>query len=466
MNYNILYQMENKTIQEQQISKMQYLMTYGLNENKESNNLSKGTIEYSEKCADGNTYGIIKECQKFYIKVAPPKNSELIAEDFDYIGGYMRKKDNEFMSYQNAYKHLGMKTKTINEACEQRNAVMAEVEKKKSILSESEWKNKETEDMRALMEAMSPCAADFNRICENVQNIKEGKAVCMPENGKPNKQTPEAPKYSKTIKKESAVYSNPGKYEAEHKNGAKKTVKDTYVNAVGNVNSKLTSDEAPKGHNSIFVEKPYSKIGTPMPNVSKSKFIKESEEVQSWKTVDEENDDLQEPNYGTKIGSSAPYDEDLGDALEMHPANLGISNCSCGKCNKEEAVFEIELEESLVSDKETFDQGVPSIGKTHKNNYRGASRKKGDKAPFTSRVKNKGLATIGEGKVNFGKHPRWQKSPIKADYKDKKGANGEDDVFTKEARSQKPYGSKIGSSYPYETVVESVTKRVMKKLGF
>ena len=51
------------------------------------------------KAADGKTFGIIHECNKFYIKVAPKKDTKGLAEEYDYIGGWNNRKENEFNSY-------------------------------------------------------------------------------------------------------------------------------------------------------------------------------------------------------------------------------------------------------------------------------------------------------------------------------------------------------------------------------
>jgi hypothetical protein len=55
---------------------MKGLMTYGaVNEKKENNG---GAMEYHSLGADGKSYGIIRENQKFYIKVAPKSKKWLL----------------------------------------------------------------------------------------------------------------------------------------------------------------------------------------------------------------------------------------------------------------------------------------------------------------------------------------------------------------------------------------------------
>jgi len=97
---------------ENQLSRMQSLMTYGMTN--ESENKS-GNIEFTKVASDGKAYGIIRECNRFYIKVADADKKNLV-EAYDYIGGFNNKRDYEYKSYQNALKNFDMKMMSINEA--------------------------------------------------------------------------------------------------------------------------------------------------------------------------------------------------------------------------------------------------------------------------------------------------------------------------------------------------------------
>ena len=101
---------------ENTLSRMKDLYTYGkeLNESSKSNAY---TLEHSAMAADGKTYGIIRECNKYYIKSAS-KGKETIAESYEYIGGICNKKNYEYSSYNNALKNFELKMASINEACD------------------------------------------------------------------------------------------------------------------------------------------------------------------------------------------------------------------------------------------------------------------------------------------------------------------------------------------------------------
>lgn len=458
-------------LQEQQLAKMQYLMNYGTKVN-ETKNVGSSNVEYSEKCADGNTYGILKECQKFYIKVAPPKDSKILAEDFDYIGGYMRKKDNEFESYASAYKHLGMKTKAINEECQRRDEVKAELERK-SLTAQASWQNKETQETRALMEAMSFASEDFNRICENVENIKNKKSMkpivetaYIPSEGK---KTPEAPKKgSKTdsvdiVNKGSETYSEKGKYEANRDKAKGGSVKTPFNSKVSGVDKKLTSTANPKGGDgAVFTQKPVIGLkGVAMPPKGK---VTESE-VNAWVNIEDEDEKLNDVDYGSEIGSTYPYEVDVDNDREIisEKPNQCCGKCAGGNCDGDECVFEIELEECETKD---WDEGVPADGELK---YRGLPKDRhynpnGSMGLGESRNIQGGKKNMTQN-ANFGKHPRYKKPFAKAKAGSNRGVNGEQDLFTNKIGSEASYGSKIGSGYPFTQVVESVTRKVMSKLG-
>jgi hypothetical protein len=101
---------------ENTLARMKSLYTYGKELN-ESNKFNAYTLEHSSVAADGKTYGIIRECNKYYIKLAQ-KGKETIAESYDYIGGICNKKNYEYTSYNNALKNFELKMASINEACD------------------------------------------------------------------------------------------------------------------------------------------------------------------------------------------------------------------------------------------------------------------------------------------------------------------------------------------------------------
>ncbi len=91
--------------------RMKELMGIGtINENK-----STSEIELTKVGPDGHAYAIVRENHEYYIKTTN-KTTNLVAEDFKYIGGLMNKKSEAYPSYAKAIKHLNLKFKSLAEA--------------------------------------------------------------------------------------------------------------------------------------------------------------------------------------------------------------------------------------------------------------------------------------------------------------------------------------------------------------
>lgn len=74
-------------------------------------------VELTKLGPDGNIYGVIRENHEYYIKtVSSDKKNNLIAEDFNYIGGLQNKKSEAYPSYAKAIKKLNLKFLSINDA--------------------------------------------------------------------------------------------------------------------------------------------------------------------------------------------------------------------------------------------------------------------------------------------------------------------------------------------------------------
>lgn len=77
--------------------------------------INRSVIEITKVGPDNKVYGVLRENHKFFIKVAP-KKSNLIAEDFQYIGGLKNKMDFSYPSYSKAVKQLSLKLNSLYEA--------------------------------------------------------------------------------------------------------------------------------------------------------------------------------------------------------------------------------------------------------------------------------------------------------------------------------------------------------------
>lgn len=291
--------MRNMSKFDSQIDRMKQMMSYGITESKKVSN----NIEYHAEGADGKTYGIIRENSKFYIKVALPRDGEILAEDYDYIGGFRNRKDNEFLSYANALKQLDLKLMSLNEAYGKRSAIVESLnpDRKEEIIVEATEKMKEEiQRQRQIM---------FN--ASNILN--EDSKISMKNTG-----VPEAPK---TVTSKdgnlSAPFEEPAKAELDKdlKTNYKNKPKDQgepFEDDVKVDNADMESDKMEKGSKGKvgkpFDEKakyvPANSVADKKPAGGKVVRVNESEVL----TVND-NPDYMDTTKGTKIGSSAPFDE-------------------------------------------------------------------------------------------------------------------------------------------------------------
>ena len=157
---------------DEQLARMRGLMTYGISETSKNNSINE-----SLEGPDGKIYAIIREGAKFYIKSAP-KGSELVTESFDYIGGFMNKRNNEYSSYNQASKNLELKLRSLNESYG--------VKKTVEILNPY----KKEELMVEMTDSMKQSLARYRQIMDNTANImNESSTISMNNTG-----NPEAPK--------------------------------------------------------------------------------------------------------------------------------------------------------------------------------------------------------------------------------------------------------------------------------
>ena len=77
--------------------------------------ITRSVVELTKQGPDGNVYAIVRENHEYYIKVSEAK-SNLVTEDFQYMGGLQNKKDKVYTSYAKAIKQLNLKFMSINEA--------------------------------------------------------------------------------------------------------------------------------------------------------------------------------------------------------------------------------------------------------------------------------------------------------------------------------------------------------------
>lgn len=77
--------------------------------------VKNSVVELTKLGPDGKVYGVVREGHNYFIKVTN-KQSNIVTEDFNYIGGLMNKTSEVYPSYAKAIKHLNLKFMSLNEA--------------------------------------------------------------------------------------------------------------------------------------------------------------------------------------------------------------------------------------------------------------------------------------------------------------------------------------------------------------
>jgi hypothetical protein len=77
--------------------------------------VKNSVVELTKLGPDGKVYGIVREGHNYFIKVTD-KKSNILTEDFNYIGGLMNKTSEVYPSYAKAIKKLNLKFISLNEA--------------------------------------------------------------------------------------------------------------------------------------------------------------------------------------------------------------------------------------------------------------------------------------------------------------------------------------------------------------
>ena len=156
---------------EDTLLRMKSLYTYGQELNEGNHNVSTHTLEYHKLGADGKQYGIIKECNKYYIK-STANGKENIAESYDYIGGFCNKGQYEYSSYANALKNLELKLASLNEAYESKvNITTLDPFKKEDLVIEgTEKMRNEIARQRQIMHNVSMLMSESTEIGADRKN--------------------------------------------------------------------------------------------------------------------------------------------------------------------------------------------------------------------------------------------------------------------------------------------------------
>ena len=457
-----------------ELDRMKSLINYGKVEESTQSGAIIPRVEYSQKAADGKTYGIIRECNKFYIKVAPKKDTEVLAEDFDYIGGINNRRENEYATYAKASKQFDLKMMSINEA----HAVKVPVEQFKEQ-EESDWQINETKEMRSELNR-------FMQITNNVQSIlSEDKQGFTMNHDK----VPEAPASHPSDKKVNSPFTD-----TAVANGDKdftKTATDPAKQGAPfdkdgeATNADMQSDKKPTGKtDATYTEKaqyvPDNTVADKKP--SGGKVVRVTEGKRTLKLTEEQvlawnkSKEYMDMSHGTEIGSTAPYEEASFDE-KVNEDIVDVNDVAGMEMDNEDVPFpevadggsylQFEKDYNDFENNDGFDDNYDLSDIDAEN---AANADMDDEFMFDddfNESKNHKQQTNEIELHVFGEHPAYQKVPMTTPPATEVAPNGARDWNDDSVKSEKPFGRQIGSSAPFdEKVLDMLADSIMEKLGF
>lgn len=305
-----------------ELNEMYRLMNYGMNESKKTT-ANQGIVEYSQLGADGKTYGILKEGTKYYVKVAPKKNTAILAEDYDYVGGRDRRK--AYDSYSKASNALNLQLISVNEAAGSKKSVKSQF----NLNESAEWKTAQTKEARTELNR-------FYQLVSRVDGLLNENVHYINENDKTYSEKPtKSPKGST------------GKGGQQQPTGIKEkdwTKDNSKVNAEKDYNNYGVKGNSPSGkydaasgvkHIDQTEGNPYQEKAKTSKEQGKSvsesrRTVKLSEEqerqITAWRRDFVHNDEegLVDRSHGTEIGDTAPWTDNVNESFETSEWDEGL----------------------------------------------------------------------------------------------------------------------------------------------
>ena len=451
---------------EDTVARMKALYTYGtVNEN--SNKQSNNTLEFSKKAADGKYYGIVKECNHYYIKQTS-EGKQNLAESYEYIGGFMNKKNYQYDSYANALKNLELKLSSINEAHESKvNITTLDPFKKEGLVVEATDKMK---DEIARQRQIMYNAAMLMKESANIGFTNVGTPEAP--NGSNDVDKPFTETGKATLNKDIKETANDPEKQGEPfgdsaKSEEGKDVKDSDIYSDG----KAVAAEHPSGGKVVKVNEEKA-MGEDTNLEWGSMGLPSEEGVGSpdGHLMEADDEEFEEDDFSDEDFDIDSDEEDITDADSIR-AEIERLSSKLAELEGEDKISDDseEIEDTEVSEEEPVEDEEEVIDDV--DDFDGEEEEDAD---FTFESKKKMLDTIVESVVKsfinedelhvFGDHPGYRKKPMTLPQTGSdKNEHGED-WNDESVHSEEPFGKEIGSSAPFEELVKAVTDDVKYQL--
>ena len=496
--------MANNSKFDSQLDRMQYLMGYKVptNESKRSNK-----VEYHTLGADNKVYGILKEGSMYYI-MTTEQGKEKLAESYEYIGGFNYRNENGYKSYNEATKQLELKMISLNEAYGKHTdvSVVDFNRGKKNLAVLTEEARKELDRMHQIFENSQVIGKNNTGDPES-----KGNASDPAKQGDPFKEPAKA-ELDKDLKATSTVENAD--------DNTKVDGVDADLQSDKMKTKKVDTAEQPKdAHDDLEGE------GVADQHPKGAKAVKMNEEFE-YNPDDFHTDDI-DAKADTLVGDEGLSDEDLenfateeeplegpdaeGEPIEgLEDGPVGEGNFLNDELDTLIREFE-ETEKAMHGEEKNIESKIEGPDKVMDGPHggldvQGWNDEKVNEA--VDRITNAVVKKLCEGKCEskeeraevcpkcgkekceckkpetlkeaidrivaeeitkldaWGKHPRYRKQPMSTPAnKEVLAGTAEKDWNDDSAKGEQPYGQKIGSSDPFEKVVDLVLDNIKAKLS-
>ena len=460
----------------EQLARMKELYTYGMTQQSTSRNNGTGILEFHKIAADGKSYGIIRECNKYYIKTAPVERETLV-EAYDYIGGFMNKKENEYSSCAQAMKDFELKLRSINESCGG-HADTTVVDPAKFKVAEGENASIMQESIRRQREIMKNVQTIINEGSfvgvgdpERVSGSNdEDKPFIVKGKAELDKDVPEAkndpeeqgnPFGEKKAEEKPEDAKLEGSVAAEHPKGAMSVkMNEGKCEKCGCEDGKCTCGACNEDADVDGLEDEPDAIDVEMAEVEPEPEVEEKDEdsIEDDADFSEEEDAEDEEDLDLEDEDEADEVEDLQDEVSELKAEIEKLKALVGAEDEEDVEIEdFESEDDAEDVDAAEDESVEDADEDEEEKEFEVDTLGESKSAFFGKLVESVVKSVKKDRINesetvlhdFGKHPGYRKKPIAI----KGGEEG------------KPFGQKIGDGSPFdEKVVNIITDCVVAEL--
>ena len=491
--------MKNFTIEEQ-LNRMKELYTYGkVNENTSDNR----NLEYYKEAADGRVYGIVKENAHYYIKVTNPKSAKL-AESYDYIGGFMNKKNYQYDSYANALKNLEMKIASINEAQDahvetealdpyRKQITLAECTQQ--MADEIARQRQIMHNVNVLMQEGTDFSVKGGESCNTKQpEAPSCKGKDCADKGKEVKPDPEfSGKHVNLNTKEEPFTEAPSKITEGCDESCEEGSKDcdgAVCEKCGKNSEECTCDkeaDVTESDDEKLLYDDQDSSDESIKDAQDSNVDLDSMTDFDFDDYDFDDDDFDEDEFDDDFEEEGSRDDDEFDDDVENVDDFDDEELDNG--NDEESFddedSEFDDENNLdPSNSDASEDDEDDIDDTEKDDevFDDEEHIHTDDADFDDEMKESISSLLGE-KINeavdavvnnllketelhdFGKHPGYRKKPMTTPPTGSDKTEHGKDINDDSVHSEEPFGTKIGDGMPFNILVDRVTKSVIATLS-